>query len=199
MNLQKPSQDMLYRYTQRKLSEEEEAHVELWLMEQPEALAEVQLDGFLHSGAPSHRSSRSSFFIPRWLHGLAYTALAVVAIYPHFQNQSGEHAAAPVNIVSLSQLRSADDGIALLSPNSESAIVIQAPVGYMSTETYDATLTRDGTVMMSTSALQSSSADLVSIMIGAGKMKSGEYRLELTGTSSGKKFIEIWRVEDPND
>ncbi|GJM10741.1 MAG: hypothetical protein DHS20C11_30170 [Lysobacteraceae bacterium] len=196
MSLQKPSQDTLYRYTQRKLSEEEEEQVELWLMENPEGLEEVRLDGVLRGGAASSQSAKPWLSMPRWLHAIAYATLATVAIYPHIHGQSDHPSVAPANIVTLNTLRSVDDDIAQLRPDAESVTVIQVPVAYMSTESYDATLTRDGATVLSVSALQPSSSDLVAVMIGAGAMEPGEYRLELVGTSSGEQFVSVWRAAE---
>lgn len=196
MSLQKPSQDTLYRYTQRKLSEEEEEQVELWLMENPKGLEEVRLDGVLRGGASS-QSAKSWLSMPRWLHAIAYATLATVAIYPHIQEQSDHPSVAPANIVTLNSLRSVDDDVAQLIADTESVTVIQVPVAYMSTEAYDATLTRDGSTVLSASALQPSSSDLVAIMMSAGTMEPGEYRLELVGTSSGEQFVAVWRAAEP--
>ena len=113
MSIQKPSQDMLYRYTQRKLSEEEEEQVELWLMENPEGLEAVRLDHIQVGNAANHKVKTGHLSIRTLLGAISWASAVVIGVVFTERSQELAEYTSPLTAseaLYLDQSRSAGSG-----------------------------------------------------------------------------------------
>ena len=198
MSKSRPSQEMLYRYSQRKLSDDEEELVEIWLMENPDDLETVRADSAL---AQSLIGGNSTFKVAglfrrgHWLHGIAYLTLCVallVAVMPKSGTRQSEPS--PARILQLTSLRSADKVVEfLLDSSREDSLIIAVPVGYLASGTFGASLQMENRQIAQFDNLLPEN-DQIMIVMPSKLLAPGEYRLTFWNNKTRAEQTVRWVI-----
>jgi hypothetical protein len=186
----KPDETMLNNYIQNKLSEDETEKLELWLVDHPDVMQDLEL-GVMFKQAdfnPSVAKEKSQ----NWLVNLfskptlVFSHVAVFACGMFLLNllmSDRPQGISNPHVTMFSQTRGDDEIIQL---SNSKGLLIQIPVEYLSQSLYQITISGQGGYQFNVSNLKADS-DIVSLYIPKEKLITGDYVLEINNQDSQDK------------
>jgi|GEM_PF-6770904 len=192
MNHFQPDQTMLHNYIQNKLSAEHTEAVELWLVDHPEAMQDMQLDLMfsqgleeMHADNPNERSQW--FHLPGTsvLNRMALAAaMAMVFVLGgltvHWlEKDSGQSFNNP-DIIMLTTNRGAETDARF---NRNKNTVIQIPAGYLSDDRYTVELLYQSQTIHQIDDLAAKD-DLLTMFVPKNLLVAGNYQLKVTNLNT---------------
>lgn len=190
-----PNEDTLQNYLYEKLSADECAKVELWLVENPEKLEELELDFIMKDGLEgvleNNQSKPKDWKTSKLLYVISILASLLFGILfsDRFSLKSNikSQLVAP-QVYMLSENNSEETKLKI---SNRESLVLQTPVDYPSNDLYSAQIIGSNGVQFSLDKLKPID-DLVSILIPKNLLASGLYQLKISNRTHqinhSKKF-----------
>ena len=191
--------DIAQRYLHGRLTPEEAEEFEVYLMDNPEMVEELEIDGLLKSRLPNSRSANSvkrghtkymDWFLSTPLRSIASTAAVCTLVFtmlPSPDSTPGVDLTRPTDLISLSVTRNStglpDASLSLSENTSTVILVIQAEQGEV--DSYQVTVTNQTTkAVMTDEAFYTNSKGELFVPVKLANLESGIVSIDYMQPSS---------------
>lgn len=197
MNPFEPNQEMLHNYIQNKLSPAETEQLELWLIDHPEVIAELELDLMMKQGVDDlevnneaqkltvNQSNTNNIFRNLGLAAVIFISFSLGLLTTDIFKGNQQGFISSPTVVMLSSNRAGADAI---SVSNSKDLIIQIPTGYLSEDIFSVEFNKNSELKYQVSNLIPES-DLVTVFIPKNTLENSSYQIKVINLSTKETTI----------